>query len=50
VELPERVGPRRKTAALELALDRVEHSPLVVRSGRRRRDTLKDREDLVRVE
>ena len=40
VDLPERVGPRRNTAPLELATDRVQHRPFVVWSGWRQRDAL----------
>jgi len=50
VDLPERVGLRRDPGSLELASDRVEHLPLVVRGGRGRGDPAKDREDLVGID
>jgi len=50
VDLPERVRTRRDPARLELGADGVEHRPLVIRRGRGRRDTPKDREDLVGIE
>ena len=50
MQLPELVGLRRDTAALELPADRVERGPLVVGGGRGQRDAPKDGEDLVGID